>query len=314
MEKRKLISLRAVLLRYLVQTALACVLTVVLWFGLLLVLIGSGFCLPANRAARLSNEAVQNILQEMTAETFEPSRLDPLCRYVLFAGPDSDEVLATNLDARHMQWALEDWRGARAWHLGYTQYYMDAKLRDGTICRLQFDYAVPYADPTLRAVLPDLQMTYLVLGLLLLVGVVAGCTHRTGTFLAGETVRLTEVSRQVAEKKGLEGITFTGAQVREYDEALRALQLMGGELTESLQRQWQMEQQQREQIIQLAHELKTPLTVIQGNAELLAEDEGLTEEQKEQIAAILSGVEQTRRCTLKIRAEVQTPLKYKKKS
>ena len=54
--------------------------------------------------------------------------------------------------------------------------------------------------------------------------------------------------------------------------------------------------------------------MIQGNAELLAEDEGLTEEQKEQIAAILSGVEQTRRCTLKIRAEVQTPLKYKKKS
>lgn len=314
MEKRKLISLRAVLLRYLVQTALACVLTVVLWFGLLLVLIGSGFCLPANRAARLSNEAVQNILPEMTAETFEPSRLDPLCRYVLFAGPDSDEVLATNMDAWHQQWALEDWRGARAWHLGYTQYYMDAKLWDGTICRLQFDYAVPYADPTLRAVLPDLQMTYLVLGLLLLVGVVAGCTHRTGTFLARETVRLTEVSRQVAEKKGLEGITFTGAQVREYDEALRALQMMGGELTESLQRQWQMEQQQREQIIQLAHELKTPLTVIQGNAELLAEDEGLTEEQKEQIAAILSGVEQTRRCTLKIRAEVQTPLKYKKKS
>ena len=121
MEKRKLISLRAVLLRYLVQTALACVLAVVLWFGLLLALIGSGFCLPANRAAQLSNEAVQNILPEMTAETFEPSRLDPLCRYVLFAGPDSDEVLATNMDARHLQWALEDWRGALAWHLGYPQ-------------------------------------------------------------------------------------------------------------------------------------------------------------------------------------------------
>lgn len=313
MEKRKLISLRAVLLRYLVQTALACVLTVVLWFGLLLVLIGSGFCLPANRAARLSNEAVQNILPEMTAETFEPSRLDPLCRYVLFAGPDSDEVLATNMDAWHQQWALEDWRGARAWHLGYTQYYMDAKLRDGTICRLQFDYAVPYADPTLRAVLPDLQMTYLVLGLLLLVGVVAGCTHRTGTFLAGETARLTEVSRQVAEKKGLEDIPFTGAQVREYDEALRALQTMGEELTNSLQKQWKMEQQQREAIMELSHKLKTPLTIIQGNAELLAEDTNLTPEQKAQLDAILRSTQETRQYLTRIRAEVQTPLKYKRK-
>ena len=313
MEKRKLISLRAVLLRYLVQTALACVLAVVLWFGLLLALIGSGFCLPANRAARLSNEAVQNILPEMTAETFEPSRLDPLCRYVLFAGPDSNEVLATNLDARHLQWALEDWRGALAWHLGYTQYYMDAKLRDGTICRLQFDYAVPYADPALRAVLPDLQTTYLVLGLLLLVGVVAWCTHRTGTFLVGETARLTEVSRQVAEEKGLEDIPFTGAQVREYDEALRALQTMGEELTDSLQKQWKMEQQQREAIMELSHKLKTPLTIIQGNAELLAEDTNLTPEQKAQLDAILRSTQETRQDLTRIRAEVQTPLKYKRK-
>lgn len=313
MEKRKLISLRAVLLRYLVQTALACVLAVVLWFGLLLALIGSGFCLPANRAAQLSNEAVQNILPEMTAETFEPSRLDPLCRYVLFAGPDSDEVLATNMDARHLQWALEDWRGALAWHLGYTQYYMDAKLRDGTICRLQFDYAVPYADPALRAVLPDLQTTYLVLGLLLLVGVVAWCTHRTGTFLVGETARLTEVSRQVAEEKGLEDIPFTGAQVREYDEALRALQTMGEELTDSLQKQWKMEQQQREAIMELSHKLKTPLTIIQGNAELLAEDTNLTPEQKAQLDAILRSTQETRQDLTRIRAEVQTPLKYKRK-
>ena len=313
MEKRKLISLRAVLLRYLVQTALACVLTVVLWYGLLLVLIGSGFCLPANRAARLSNEAVQNILPEMTAETFEPSRLNPLCRYVLFAGPDSDEVLATNLDARHLQWALEDWRGVRTWHLGYTQYYMNAKLRDGTICRLQFDYAVPYADPALRAVLPDLQTAYLVLGLLLLVGVVAGCTRRTGTFLVRETARLTEVSRQVAEKKGLDDIPFTGAQVREYDEALRALQTMGEELTDSLQKQWKMEQQQREAIMELSHKLKTPLTIIQGNAELLAEDTNLTPEQKAQLDAILRSTQETRQYLTRIRAEVQTPLKYKRK-
>ena len=41
MEKRKLISLRGVLLRYLVQTALACVLAAACWLVLLLVLVGS---------------------------------------------------------------------------------------------------------------------------------------------------------------------------------------------------------------------------------------------------------------------------------
>ena len=83
-------------------------------------------------------------------------------------------------------------------------------------------------------------------------------------FLARETARLTEVSRQVAEKKGVEEIDFSGAQVREYAETLAALQTMGQELTASLQAQWKMEQQQREQIIQLSHELKTPLAVIEA--------------------------------------------------
>ena len=143
-------------------------------------------------------------------------------------------------------------------------------------------------------------------------GVIAGCTHRTAKFLAVETGRLTEASRQVAEKKGLDGVEFTGAKVREYDEALNALQLMGQELTGSLQKQWSMEQKQREQIIQLSHELKTPLSIIQGNAELLAEDD-LTGQQKEQVDAILRSTERTRNYLLRIRAEVQTPLKFKQK-
>ena len=62
----------------------------------------------------------------------------------------------------------------------------------------------------------------------------------------------------------------------------------------------------------VSHELKTPLTIIEGNAELLAEDDGLTAEQKAQIESILQGAEQTRTYLGKIRAEVQTPLRYKR--
>ena len=312
MEKRGLISLRGVLLRYLVQTVFCCALALLLWFAALMCVINSGLALPANEAARVSNEAAQNLLPQMTEETFDPAKLDPLCRYVLFASRESDTVLATNMDERHLQWALENWRGSTRWRLGYGQYYANAELQDGAFCRLQFDYSVPYADPALRGELPDLQTTHFVLGLLLLVGAVAWSTHRSRKFLARETARLTEVSRQVAEKKGVEEIDFSGAQVREYAEALAALQTMGQELTASLQAQWKMEQQQREQIIQLSHELKTPLAVIEGNADLLAEDEALTPEQREQVEAILRGTEQTRTYLLKIRAQVQTPLKYKR--
>ena len=41
----------------------------------------------------------------------------------------------------------------------------------------------------------------------------------------------------------------------------------------SLEKQWNAEQLQREQIAALAHDLKTPLTVIQGNIDLINETE-----------------------------------------
>ena len=92
MEKRKLISLRAVLLGYLVQTAVSCIVAAVLWFLLFLFCIDSGWLLPANRAARVSNEAVQNILPYRTAKTFDPAELDPLCRYVLIDAEENIEL------------------------------------------------------------------------------------------------------------------------------------------------------------------------------------------------------------------------------
>ena len=123
--------------------------------------------------------------------------------------------------------------------------------------------------------------------------------------------KLTAAAQAVA-RKDLDSAVFSGAKVREYESALQALQTMGDELTGSLQKQWDMEQRQREQIIQLSHKLKTPLTIIEGNAELLAEDD-LTEEQRAQVEAILQGAEQTRTYLGKIRAEVQTPLKYRQR-
>ena len=185
-------------------------------------------------------------------------------------------------------------------------------MQDGTVCLLQFDYAVPYADPALRGKLPDMQTVHCILGILLLVGAVVWSTHRTGRFLTQETEKLTAAAQAVA-RKDLDSAVFSGAKVREYESTLQALQTMGDALTGSLQKQWAMEQRQREQIIQLSHKLKTPLTIIEGNAELLAEDNGLTEEQRAQVESILQGAEQTRTYLGKIRAEVQTPLKYKTK-
>lgn len=55
------------------------------------------------------------------------------------------------------------------------------------------------------------------------------------------------------------------------NEVLTSLVKMKDELNHSLRTQWNMETNRREQIAALAHDIKTPLTILRGNAELLNE-------------------------------------------
>ena len=56
------------------------------------------------------------------------------------------------------------------------------------------------------------------------------------------------------------------SKIREFEDVLLSFADMRDKLKSSLEQQWKTEQAQKEQIAALAHDLKTPLTVIQGNA------------------------------------------------
>ena len=117
----------------------------------------------------------------------------------------------------------------------------------------------------------------------------------------GCTARLTPSLRS-----SLERIDADGARLREFSATLHAMQTMGRELTNSLQSQWRMEQQRAEQIAALTHDLKTPLSIIQGNADLLAEDD-LTAAQHGQVDAILRGTDRARRYLAALRTAGEPP-------
>lgn len=59
--------------------------------------------------------------------------------------------------------------------------------------------------------------------------------------------------------------------IKEFDCVLESFNDMKTGLQESLEKQWRLQQKQREQIAAIAHDLKTPLTVVQGNTELMYE-------------------------------------------
>lgn len=283
MAKRKLTSLRSVLLRYLFLCGGGCALILVLWWVIFMQLINSGFLLPAVASAQACAEARETVAA-VTAETFDSNQISDLCRWAVV---QNDTVLQTNMDDRHLKIALNAFHGSG--NLGYTQYQYDVKMADGSFCLLQYDYATPYADPALRDTLPDFQTCYMLLLALLVIAWLGWQTHCTVRVFAAETACLHRAVDAIAAQQP-ERIDADGAHLREFSATLHAMQTMGRELTDSLQSQWRMEQQRAEQIAALTHDLKTPLSIIQGNADLLAED-ALSADQQTQVEAILRGTD-----------------------
>ena len=268
--RRRLTSLRSVLLRYLCLCGGGCALILVIWWVIFMQLINIGFLLPAVASAQACAEARETVAA-MTADTFDPAAISFLCRYAVVtdANTAGETVHTTNMTARQLKIALNALHGGSG-NLGMMQYQYIVTMADGTTCLLQYDYALPYADPALRERLPDFQTCYIILLVVLVLAWLAVTTHRTVRTFTAETSRIDEATRQIAAQHP-EAVAVDHARIREFSATLQALQTMGQQLTDSLQRQWQLEQQRTEQVAALAHDLKTPLTIIQGNAELLAE-------------------------------------------
>ena len=297
MAKRKLTSLRTVLLRYLFLCGGGCALILVLWWVIFMQLINIGFLLPAVASAQACADARETVAS-MTADTFDSLQISDLCRWAVV---QNDTVLQTNMDDHHLKIALNAFHGGS----GNPGYQYDVKMADGSFCLLQYDYATPYADPALRNTLPDFQTCYILLLAVLILVWLGWQTHCTVRVFAAETACLHRAVDAIAAQQP-ERIDADGARLREFSATLHAMQTMGRKLTDSLQSQWRMEQQRAEQIAALTHDLKTPLSIIQGNADLLAED-ALSADQQTQVEAILRGTDRAQQYLAALRTACEPP-------
>lgn len=104
------------------------------------------------------------------------------------------------------------------------------------------------------------------LGFLLMAALLAA---RFGRKLSERMAGLQDATENI-RRENLE-FTVQPSGIREIDEVLGSLDRMKDALQTSLEQQWMLERSRSEQISALAHDIKTPLTIIRGNAELLQE-------------------------------------------
>ena len=96
-----------------------------------------------------------------------------------------------------------------------------------------------------------------------------------------------KVFNQVADDIGHQDLdaSLPRSNVLEINRVLGSFDRMRATLKESLEKTWTAQESQRRQVAALAHDLKTPLTIMRGNADLLEETE-LNQEQQSYLDSI----------------------------
>ena len=257
------------------------VLCVALLTGLIL-LGNTGTVQPAN---------MQEIILSQNMSKIQQASPDDVAQYI----PDGATYGIYDKDGKWLGGTMNKDRRSDAWNRyslrEYTPddegYYKYMPMENGDVCIVRYLLWMRYTSDTLNRILPPPE--YLLVGGMLLVAVLnlLYLAHRFGRAIN----RRLETVQQVTEKIAANDLDFEVTQdtgIREINAVMASLGTLRDALKASLTTQWQKEQQKSEQLAALAHDIKTPLTVIRGNAELLQESAEDINTYLEKMRAVLS--------------------------
>ncbi len=231
-------------------------------------LINAGVIYPANYAEYRISEAFEQI---ETANEVTADLIPEVCRYVVFS--EDGQVLSGDLDEKDVE---------TAWKVLSNMNYSDGRFykvisRPDEYVVLQYRLKPQYKSMWMNEHLPNPENLLTIFILICCVGIMQIFAKKFGSGIRKKMTPMREALEQIGDRNLDFTVYYSG--VREIDECLVALDDMRYALKTSLQKQWETEQEKNRQMSALAHDIKTPLTVVRGNSELLLETE-LTDEQK----------------------------------
>ena len=266
--KRKKNTLGGLFLRYVVLMIISLGVYSAVAFGVFLFLIEVGQIYPANYPEIMIGERYQEIKDiDVVTENIIPDS----CRYAVFEA-----------DGKYLGGNMDDESLGIAWNAVIhenvmDQYFYKVIVRSKEYVVLQYSLEPQYKSEYLREhfITPNNMLTiFIIIGCIMLIIL---CSLRFGKKMKRMMLPVMDAVDKIREQDLDYETTFSG--VKEIDECLTSIDDLRSELKSSLESQWKAEQEKTRQMSALAHDIKTPLTVVRGNAGLLEETE-LTEEQK----------------------------------
>lgn len=262
-------SLKNILFKYLLSIALGLVISV----GLIIAFISASYqfkwIFPANYTENLILEKRTDIA---TSKKFEKSLLPDNTSY-LFLSKD-EKVIETNMNKNIQDIAFNYHKGSGNSNSNLS--FMEIQRSDGYIL-VAYDLKPFYKSPWMQKNLPQINILLLTLLIIFCFISIITITLIWAKKISKELNPLLEASEEI-RKQNLD-FQVKKSNVQEFNVILESLEKIKLGLSESLRTNWREEEKKRNQISALSHDIKTPVSIIKGNSELLGET-NLTEEQE----------------------------------
>lgn len=289
MEQRiKEYGLKRFFMIFLAHAVLSFLLVIGLWVCLLIASTAFHLILPANTV----EQAVSSWHAALDGHTaLAPQDIPEGAGYAFF---DSDgRLLSTNLVENSLEDAVK--LAVSKDQIGIRRSASGIFLRIDTDTQrviVSYQLIATFRPPLFKRLFPNAELFFLLLLLLLLIADFIFISLRYARKLNGELQKLAAAADQIREQNLV--FTVSKTKVSEFNRIMDSLELLRRDLRSSLEEQWAMQQQKKRQLTALAHDIKTPLAIVSGNAELLAETVQ-TGEQREYTAFILEHAGQIKR-------------------
>lgn len=257
----KLTSMKKQMIRYLYELIIGFIVISVVWLIATYILVVSGIVIPANYNEHILE---QNISKIKNAKKVSAKMLPEGASFGVISSDGMFYGTMTEEEARYSKSLLEEKKHRIKGNCVYCMIE-----RDDEICIVKYNMKAKFCT-RYDKYLPSYDVasvSLMVISYLIYIYVI---TSRLIKKWSEEFKKLNYIINEI-ENQNLD-FNSQNSEIEEFNKIFNALFQMRDALSNALLKQWKMESEKNEQIAALAHDIKIPLTIIEGNAELL-EDE-----------------------------------------